>query len=278
MKKLTTLSFYLLSILAVFDLSAQNTSYGKISFKKATNISGKQRMLSQRIAKVHLIRLAGASGSELSSEFTSSIQLFQRNLAILKANSENSSAKVKTLIKKENNLFEQFKEVLRNRNLANVNAIMETSNLLLKTCHALVLAIEEDSKYNKEFLNEEESEQSKVTTINLSGKQRMLSQRLCLYYVACRLYRKEKLNSKGMCDKVEEIYGEMNNSLNNLLISDLNTFSIEGNIGKVLSLFEDIENNKRDFFNNKLPLTNIMSKTNKITSLYNVITGQYTSL
>jgi len=278
MKQTFLNSLLLLSILLTPILNAQNSTYGKISYKKATNISGKQRMLSQRIAKVHLIRLAGATGAELTSEFNSSIQLFQRNLSILKSNSTKSSAKVKALINKENNIFEKFKTVLRDKNLNNVHSVIETSNQLLKTCHALVLAIEEDSKYNKEFLNESTAEQSKVTTVNLSGKQRMLSQRLCLYYVACRLYRKEKLNSKGMCNKVEQVYDEMNTSLNNLLINDLNTFDIEANIGKVLSLFDGIESNKRDFLNNKLPLTSIMNKTNKITSLYNVITGQYTSL
>lgn len=278
MKKSYLKILVILVTITANQIFSQNSTYGKISYKKATNISGKQRMLSQRIAKVHLFKLAGASGSQLSSEFNSSIQLFQRNLSILKSNSTTSSAKVKSLIKKEANVFDKFKSVLRDRSISKVNTVIETSNQLLKTCHALVLAIEEDSKYNKEFFDESDSEQLKVTTVNVSGKQRMLSQRLCLYYVACRLYRKERLNYKNICNTVEVIYAEMNESLNNLLINDLNTFEIEANIGKVLSIFDDIESNKKDFFNNKIPLKDIMSKTNKITSLYNIITGQYTSL
>lgn len=273
------INLLLMLLVSSFTIAlAQNSTYGNISYKKATNISGKQRMLSQRITKVYLIKLAGASGSELTSEFNSSIQLFERNLSILESNSTKSSAKVKSLLRKEKSVFETFKNTLRNRDISNVNNAITMANTLLKTCHALVLAIEEDSKYNKEFLNESETEQTKVAIVNVSGKQRMLSQRLCMFYVACRLYRKENLDAKDLCNNVEEVYAEMNNSLNSLLTSNLNTFEIEANIGKVLSIFDSIENDKKAFFNNKLPLNDIMNKTNKITSLYNVITGQYTSL
>ncbi len=278
MKKHSQLIAFTVLILMNLNIFAQNKNFGKISYKKATNISGKQRMLSQRIAKVCLLKLAGATGSELNKEYNSSLQLFERNLSILETNARSSSAKVKTLIRKENNQFLKFKNILTKRSLQNVNLVMQTSNELLKVCHSLVLAIEEDSKYNKEFLNEISTEQNKVAIVNTSGKQRMLSQRLCLYYTACRLYRKEKLNYKGVCEQVETIYSEMNNSLNMLLISDLNTFTIEENIGKILSLFKNIEKNKRDFINNKLPLVDIMNTTNQITNTYNIITGQYTSL
>ena len=70
----------------------------------------------------------------------------------------------------------------------------------------------------------------------------------------------------------------MNTSLNKLLINDLNSFAIEENIGQILTMFNDIEASKNDFFNNKYPLSKIMSLCNKITDQYNIITGQYSSL
>jgi len=269
---------FLTSILLSTICNAQNNSYGNISYGKATNISGKQRMLSQRIAKLYILKLAGSRGQELTKEYNSSIQLFERNLYILESNSKTSSIKIKSSLKKEKKQWELFKTKIRSQSLENVSTIIASSNELLKKCHALVLAIEEEAKYANEFTNESPREQLKVETVNISGKQRMLSQRLCLYYATCRVYRMRKMDSKSICYEVENIYNEMNKSLNWLLINDLNTFNIEENIGKVLGLFQEIEKQKKDFFGNKLPLINIMNLCNKITSTYNEVTGQYTSL
>jgi len=276
LKKLKLTAILLLALATT--CYAQGNTYGNISYEKATNISGKQRMLSQRIAKVFLIKQAGANGAELNKEFTSSLQLFQRNLSILETNSKNTSSKIKASIKKEQSQWELFKGKLTAPNKPSTMQVINMSQSLLASAHALVLAIEEESMYSNEFTDNNSNDQLKVETVNISGKQRMLSQRLCLYYTACRLYKREKLDSKGLCQEVEKIYGEMNSSLNSLLINDLNSFEIEENIGKILGLFNEIENNKRDFFNNKLPLSKIMSLSNSITSSYNIVTGQYASL
>ncbi len=274
----TVITSLLILLTMTFNTYANKFTFGKISYGKATNISGKQRMLSQRITKLYLLKLAGSHGTELTKEFNSSIQLFERNLAILESNSKEASIKIKTTLKKEKTQWEVFKKELREHSLQKVGAVMTKSGELLKKCHQVVLAIEEESKYTHEYANHNPSEQLKVETVNISGKQRMLSQKLCLYYTACRLYRKEKLDYKPICSAVEEIYAEMNESLNWLLINDLNTFAVEENIGKILGLFQQIEENKKDFLDNKLPLIKVMDLTNSITSLYNVITGQYTSL
>ena len=272
--KLTTL----LLLTFFVNTSAQSSTFGNISYKKATNISGKQRMLSQRIAKIYLIQQAGATGTELNKELNSSIQLFARNLTILENNAVKSSAKVKSHIKKEKAQWKLFRSKIESSSKPSVLEILSISNELLKKAHSLVLAIEEESKFNKEISSHNYNDQLKVETVNISGKQRMLSQRLCLYYAACRLFRRDKKNAGELCNEVEKVFNEMNTSLNYLLINDLNTFTIEENIGKILGLFTEIENNKRDFYNNKLPLSRVMDLSNNVTNLYNVITGQYASL
>ena len=62
---------------------AQNKTYGKISYEKAINLAGKQRMLSQRIAKIKVLNSVGASSTDLKAELSSSITIFVRNLKIL---------------------------------------------------------------------------------------------------------------------------------------------------------------------------------------------------
>ena len=138
---------------------AQGNTYGDISFEKATNISGKQRMLSQRIAKVFLIKQAGASGVELNKELNSSIQLFQRNLSILESNAKGASSKIKASIKNEKSQWELFKNKLTSSNKPSTMQVINMSQDLLKKAHILVLAIEEESKYSKEFSNDNSNEQ-----------------------------------------------------------------------------------------------------------------------
>ena len=274
--KITFTLLLLLSTLTTIHAEEIET-FGNISYEKATNISGKQRMLSQRIAKVYLIRLAGGHSPELSAEFNSSIQLFTRNLSILESNSKDSSSKVKASIKKEKSQWELFKKKLRD-DKTTVDEVINVSNELLQKAHSLVLAIQEESKYNNEISNDTSDNQLKVETVNLSGKQRMLSQRLCLYYTACRLFRRDHKNTGNLCHEVEDIYEQMNKSLNSLLINDLNSFGIEANIGKILGVFNEIEDHKKDFKNNKIPLTKMITMTNSITNMYNIVTGQYASL
>ena len=204
------------TLLLTFNVYSQKGTYGNISFEKATNISGKQRMLSQRIAKLFLLKKAGANGAELDQEYNSSLRLFARNLSILEANGKNASAKVQLSIKSEKTQWKYFDKTLHNKTAPSVKLVMEMSNDLLKKAHALVLAIEEESKFTKDLKNgisTKFNQNLKVETVNISGKQRMLSQRLCLYYTACRLFRKEKKDAKGLCKEVENIYGEMNASL-----------------------------------------------------------------
>jgi len=170
MKLKTTLMLFSI-VLITNVLVAQNKTYGKISYEKAVNLAGKQRMLSQKIAKVKVLKFVGASTAALKAEFSSGMTIFERNLKILELNSKGQGSKVKAVIRSENSEWVRFKEIMQKPN-PDVQEVLASAEALLFASHKVVLAIQEESKFSKQ-LAVEESKQVKVKTINVAGKQRM---------------------------------------------------------------------------------------------------------
>lgn len=264
--------------ITIFFLSSlmigQNSKFGNISYEKAVNLSGKQRMLSQKIAKVKMLKLIGASTNSLNKEFVSSITLFDRNLKILELNSKSQSSKVKAMLRNEVNEWTRFKSLMEKAGTGETDSFLNQTETMLNKCHAFVLAIEEASKFSKQLDYSNSMEQLKIETINLAGKQRMLSQKLCLYYAACRLYKKGK-KADMACGKYQAIYKEINEAINSLLLNELNTPAIDSDIAVVLGIIESIEAEKKEFSTNKMALQTIVKKTNKMLEVFNSLTSQY---
>ncbi|WP_010522135.1 type IV pili methyl-accepting chemotaxis transducer N-terminal domain-containing protein [Aquimarina agarivorans] len=255
---------------------AQNTTYGNISYEKAINTAGKQRMLSQKIAKVRMLKAINETTSALTNEFTASIKLFERNLKIIESNSREQSPKVKALIRQQNAEWVQFNDLV-NKPQIDIEKLLSKSESLLSKCNSLVLAIEEDSKFNKQLNFENKASQLKVETINKAGKQRMLSQKLCLYYAACKFFKKGD-KSKKACNRYVAIYNQINSVVNDLLVNELNTSEIDENIALAMGVIDGIEINKKLFLDNKMDTQKVVSITNSMLSIFNKITSQYSLL
>ncbi len=256
--------------------NAQSANFGNISYEKAVNLSGKQRMLSQKVAKARLLKVLGASTSEITNEFTSSMKLFERNVKILQSNSREGSPKVKALIRQQNADWVQYKDLV-SKDQIDVEKLLSKSEALLTKCHALVLAIEEDSKFNKQLNFENKASQLKVETINKAGKQRMLSQKMCLYYAACKYFKKGE-KSKIACNRYVTIYNSINAAVNDLVVNELNNADIDQNLALVMDAIDSIEVNKKAFIENKIPLQKMFSMTNNVLDIFNKITSQYSLL
>ena len=255
--------------LSFFNASAQN--YGDLSFNDAINISGKQRMLSQKISKVYMMRLNGASKEATSEEFKASTGLFNDNLILLDNNSTNSSAKTKTLISEEKAQWEKFLNKFLLNPTDDVNKLLVLSNGLLDKCKAAVSGIQKDGDSLTGDLE-------KLKTINTSGKQRMLSQRLSLYYLASKLNsgNPQQAATKG---ELKRVLNKMEASLNELLKNPLNTDEINKNLAIIKQEFNLVTgNNITDFENQKIDTNKILEFSNKVTTTYNTITGLYAQL
>ncbi len=248
---------------------SQSQTYGSISYNKAVNISGKQRMLSQKMSKAYLLMAKGINNEEIKKELNSSKFIFEKQLDILTKNA--SSTAVKLSIKNVKKHWSKFKGLISTTpSFTSSMEIMELNTQLLSACHELVLSIETSSKYNNQFFKSEN--QDLVSIINISGKQRMLSQRLCLYYTATTMFPNNKLEYKRVLNQVFE---EFDSVIGDLLISSYNTTEIEEELGSVMSTWEKFQSNKRGFNNGEFALEEVFYTTNNLTKSFNKITGIY---
>ena len=268
MKFRNLLSIFILLTVGISTLQAQK--YGNITYSDAINISGKQRMLSQKITKVYMMRLNGATKNETAEEFKASTRLFNKNLMSLDDNSTNSSEKTKELIVQEKSQWEKFLNKFLLNPTDNVNKLLVLSNGLLDKCKALVSGIQSDGGSSNVNLE-------KLKTINLAGKQRMLSQRLSLYYLACKLNagKPEVIPTQG---ELKKVFNEMEKSFASLSTNDFNTEEINKNLEIIKNEFTLITSNKSGFENQNIDTDKILAFSNKVTSTYNTITGLYAQL
>ncbi len=263
--------FFILTFFLAITTTAfsQSQNYGNISFNKAVNISGKQRMLSQKMSKAYILMAKGIENEDVSKELNSSKFIFQKQLEILTKNATSSA--VKLSIKNVKKLWTDFKELIESQpDYNNSVNIMKTNTKLLRACHELVLAIEASSNYNNQFFKTKDKEITNI--INRSGKQRMLSQRLCLYYTASSMFPNKKSEYGKILDQV---YTEFDNVIGDLLISNYNTTEIEEEIGSVMSMWEKFQSNKKGFINGVFNLEFVFNTTNELTKSFNKITGIY---
>lgn len=271
MKSKLVLSVFLL--LSTLMFAQKSNTYGKISYEKATNLAGKQRMLSQKIAKVVILRMGGADTPALKSELNSSKIIFDRNLQILRTNAASQSSKVRASIKSEAQEWNKFKSYI-SKPINDIDLFLSMSEELLNKCHNLVLAIEEESKFNNQLGYSNNLSQIKVETINLAGKQRMLSQKLCKYYAACKVFVKGR-KADVACSRYMLIYDEMNTAVNDLLVNELNNAEIDAVISDILNVMSGLEAKKRDFKENRIALGEIINTTNTLLDLFNKATSLY---
>ncbi len=267
MKTKTTI--ILIMLLTIYNVMGQTQTFGSINYNKAINISGKQRMLSQKMSKAYLLISKGVNNEKIKKELNSSKFIFEKQLDILNQNVKNSSTKL--YIKKVYRLWSEFKIIINQKaSLKNSLQIMELNTELLSACHQVVQSIEMNSNYNNKFF--ENNDQELIKTINISGKQRMLSQRLCLYFTAIKIFPKKKAEYQAVLDKV---FDEFSDVISYLLINTYNTTETEEEIGTVMATWEEFQANKRKFLEGDFDLIDVYRVTNELTKSFNKITSLY---
>ncbi len=160
---------------------------GKI---KLIDVAGKQRMLSQRIAKDYLYIGKKVAMSKADKQLKASLGEFtnaHKNLL-----SSINDPEIQNLLTFVQMSFDEFKELINKPfNLDNAQLALDLSESILEGSQYVV-----DSLKSKGQKKESE-------IVNISGKQRMLAQRIAKYYIAYQAGIKDKNTVEQMKEAVK---------------------------------------------------------------------------
>ena len=185
------------------------------NYSELMNRAGMQRMLSQRIAKAYLYNGQGLSQKEASHQLKIALTRFQYNHDALK---KINDSEVKSLLSTVETIFSSYK------NLAamlykkeNAAAVLDMSEQLLELSQNVVQKLEELSGAKIDSI------------INISGRQRMLSQRIAKYYIAYHA----GFQDESSVQKLEAAVSEFDSALKTLRAEQRNNDRINMLLNKM---------------------------------------------
>ena len=224
---------------------------------KLIDIAGKQRMLSQRIAKDYLYIGKKVAVSKASKQLKVSIdELVSAHKLLVDSIND---PEIKNLLSFVELSIEDFKATANEPfNLDNAQLIIDLSESML-----------EGSQYVVDSLKEK-VEVKESAIVGKSGKQRMLAQRIAKYYIAYQAGIKDK----NTVDQMKAAVSEFSQAHKALMSNPSNTPEINRQLNEIDRLWKIVYKFYLNIEKGGLPLIvfnttdNITKKMNKITALY----------
>ena len=230
--------------------SIVNSFYKKLNkVKKLIDLSGKQRMLTQRASKL-AIECSYNLESDSCDKVESDRRLYSSVVKLFKLAKEKKSLEPKLfeMVKDEidsiDNAWRPFSQNLQKITLSDgknreaLEYILNNNIKVLKLSNDLVL---EMLKFYKSRLTE--VEQKSLRVVNLAGKERMLSQKMTKEYLSYHILKDNA--SKDKLIKTTKLYSLILNSLingsNQLKIPKVTNFEIKKQLLKVSKLWAKVK-------------------------------------
>jgi len=247
----------LLSVLLLFCIPAQAEI---TSLNSAINKAGRQRMLSQRILKTYSMIGLDVNPLTARDQMEKAINLFESQLVELEAYAPNEQVK-KGLVRVRK-LWGPYRQAVSGTvNRDEALELFRVSGELLGACHQVVLQLQDLSTTNAGYL------------VNISGRQRMLSQRLSMLY----MYHTWGFKNAEIRSLSLQLKNEFNGALTELTAAGENTPELKKQLKKAATEWRLFKHGLDDAEEKPIPyIVNLAG--DKLLNTMNDITALYTNL
>jgi len=247
-------------MMVLIPVVVPNVSWG-MTDAEAINVSGRQRMLSQRMMKNYLMLGADVKAAEAQRQLDSAVALFESQFLSLRDYAPTDVIN-KRLDAVEALWLPHREAILAAPNRDDAVPLMQENLSLLKACDDVVKAIEAHSGIASGYL------------VNISGRQRMLSQKIAKAYLAI-YWRVEDPRLEEEFNAAIDLF---EGALEELEAADDNTVALEVALNRVRNQWRFSQSGFKLGSDGRYVPTVISVTTESILKKMDDITGQYAAV
>jgi nitrate/nitrite-specific signal transduction histidine kinase len=259
--KIATVATLLMSSVAIAETNVNSTAPDDtktISKEKMINMAGRQRMLSQRVAKDYFYLGKKINKGNAKKQLKITLKEFKESQDILNKNIKDEE--ISNLIAFVNMSLDEFIATASEKySIDNGTIILDLSESMLEGSDYVVQALTKGQQAN--------------AIIDIAGKQRMLSQRIAKYYIAYQAGIKDD----NTITQMKETVKEFDSVLSKLLKNKSNSRKIQDELDKVNKMWKIVYKFYLNIEKGGLPII-VFTTTDDITKNMNKIVKMYVEI